>query len=260
MTSNSSKTVRLIVLAILIAAVSFGAGVVGVVEYLSLPAEHTWTGKSFPPAKWVATSLKNGFENMIYNRHLWEDETWLGVPVLKYPNDLIVYQEIIYEIKPDVILDIGTYKGGSALYFATILDLIGKPSSRVISVDIMRFGPLPKNPRITYLLGSSISEAILQQIKASIRPGETVMAFLDSDHHKDHVLNEIRAYSQIVTKGSYLVVEDSNINGHPVRASWGPGPMEAIHEFLKDNPGFQIDKSREKFLLTVAPDGFLRKL
>jgi cephalosporin hydroxylase len=86
------------------------------------------------------------------------------------------------------------------------------------------------------------------------------MVFLDSDHHKQHVLNELHAYSQIVTMGSYLVVEDSNINGHPVSPGWGPGPMEAIHEFLGKKSGFQIDKSREKFLLTVAPDGFLRKL
>ncbi len=260
MNDKEKKALRLTISALVIAIVSFGAGAVGVLEYLSLPSEHMWTGHAFPPAKFVGTSLKNGFENMVYNRNLWEDETWLGVPVLKYPSDLLVYEELIYELKPDVILDIGTFRGGSALYYASILDLIGKPSGRVISVDIMRFPPLPQHPRITYLLGSSTSEAILKQIKESIRPGERVMAFLDSDHRKEHVLNEIRAYSQIVTKGSYLIVEDSNVNGHPVLQSFGPGPMEAIHEFLKENSGFQIDKSREKFLLTVAPDGFLRKL
>jgi len=244
----------------MIAAASFAVGAVGMLKYLSLPSERAWTGQTFPPARLVSTSLKNGFENMLYNRHLWEQETWLGVQVLKYPTDLLVYQEMIYEVKPDVILDIGTYKGGSALYFATLLELIGNPAGRVISVDVTHIAPPPKHPRITYLLGSSTSEEILKQIRDSIKQGEKVMVFLDSDHHKQHVLNEIRAYSQIVTKGSYLIVEDSNINGHPVYPGWGPGPMEAIHEFVGGNSGFQIDKSREKFLLTVAPDGFLRKL
>jgi cephalosporin hydroxylase len=257
---NNNKAVRLIIAALLIAAVSFAAGAFGVLEYLSLPSERVWMGYTFPPSRLVGTSLKNGFENMLYNRHLWEQETWLGVQVLKYPTDLLVYEEMIYEVQPDVILDIGTYKGGSALYFATLLELIGNPSGRVISVDITRVATLPKHPRITYLLGSSTSEEIFKQIRDSIKPSEKVMVFLDSDHHKQHVLNEIRAYSQIVTKGSYLIVEDSNINGHPVYAGYGPGPMEAIHEFLGENSGFQIDKSREKFLLTVAPDGFLRKL
>jgi len=260
MNSAYKKILRLVIPALMIAIVSFGVGAAAMLQYLSLPTEHTWTENRFAPARLVATSLKNGFENMVYNRHLWEDVTWLGVPVLKYPSDLFVYEEMIYELKPDVILDIGTYKGGSALWFATLFDLMRSSSGRVISVDIDRFpGGVPTHPRIMYLLGSSTSEEILKQVRDSIRPGEKVMAFLDSDHHKDHVLNELHAYSPIVTNGSYLVVEDSNINGHPVLASWGPGPMEAIHEFLNENSEFQIDKSRQKFLLTVAPDGFLQK-
>src|SRR5215831_18346629 len=186
--NNNNKAVRLIIAALLIAAVSFAVGAVSVLEYLSLPSERAWTGQTFPPARLVSTSLKNGFENMLYNRHLWEQETWLGVQVLKYPTDLLVYQEMIYELKPDVILDIGTYKGGSALWFATLFDLMRSSSGRVISVDIERYrGGVPTHPRIMYLLGSSTSEEILKQVRDSIRPGEKVMAFLDSDHHKDHV-------------------------------------------------------------------------
>jgi cephalosporin hydroxylase len=258
MSDNRQKSV-LIISALLIAIASFSIGAVSVLKYLSLPSTFTWTGKRFFAGKLVANGLINGFQNLAYNRRLWDQVNWRGVPILKYPTDLIIYEEMIYELKPNVILDIGTYKGGSALYFATMFDLMGIDTGRVISVDIRHSMALPEHPRITYLLGSSTSDAILKRIKELIRPGEKVMVFLDSDHTQQHVLNELRIYSQIVTKGSYLVVEDSNINGHPVLAEYGPGPMEAIHAFLSENSGFQIDKSREKFLLTVAPDGFLRK-
>lgn len=256
---NQSRSIRLAVSALLIALAGFGAGAVSVLEYLSLPSTFAWTGSRFP-AKLVSSALVNGFQNLAYNRRLWEQVNWRGVPILKYPTDLFVYEEMIYELKPDVILDIGTYKGGSALYFATMFDLMGIDAGRVISVDIESRTGLPEHTRITYLVGSSTSDAILGQIKELVRPNQRVMAFLDSDHRKQHVLNELRAYSGIVTKGSYLIVEDSNINGHPVFADYGPGPMEAIHEFLTESTEFQIDRSREKFLLTVAPDGFLRKL
>jgi cephalosporin hydroxylase len=260
MSFNRKASIRLVISALLLAVASFGAGAVSMLKYLSLPSSFAWTGDTFPPARLVASGVINGFENLAYNRRLWEQVSWRGVPVLKYPTDLFVYQEMIYELKPDVILDIGTYKGGSALFFATMFDLMGIDSGRVISVDIEDRQALPKHPRITYLVGSSVSDPILNQIKERLRPGQRVMVVLDSDHTKQHVLNELRAYSQMVTNGSYLIVEDSNINGHPVLADFGPGPMEAIHDFLIENTEFQIDKSREKFLLTVSPDGFLRKM
>lgn len=252
--------IRLMIPAALIAVVAFSAGAFGMVKYLSLPSEFTWTGKTFFPGKLVGDALMHGFHNLFYNRRLWAQGRWLGVPLHQYPTDLMVYQEMIYELKPDVILDIGTFLGGSALYYASILDLLGPSSRRVISVDIQHSGALREHPRITYLLGSSTSEAILKQIRGSIRPDDKVLVFLDSDHRMQHVLNELRAYSQIVTKGSYIVVEDSNINGHPVAVKYGPGPMEAIRAFFRENSGFKADKSREKYLLTVAPDGFLLKL
>jgi len=260
MSGQRHNWIRLIIPTVLIAIVAFSAGALVVVKYLSLPSDFTWTGKTFFPGKLVGDALINGFHNLFYNRRLFAQGKWLGVRLLKYPTDLLVYQEMIYELKPDVILDIGTFLGGSALYYASMLDLMGPSSRRVISVDIQHSAALPEHPRITYLLGSSTSKAILEQIKGLIRPGDKVLVFLDSDHNMQHVLNELRAYGQIVTKGSYIVVEDSNINGHPVAARHGPGPMEAIHAFLKEDSGFKVDKSREKYLLTVAPDGFLLKL
>jgi len=260
MSSNQQKSIRLIILALLIAMASFGVGAVSVLKYLSWPSSLTGINNRFFSTQLVAGAVINGYQSLVYDRVVWNHLKWLGVPILKYPEDLFVYQEMIYQLKPNVILDIGTFNGGSALYYATLFDLMKIDSGRVISVDIERKEGLPNHPRITYLLGSSTSDAILKQIKELIRPGEKVMAFLDSDHTAQNVLKELRAYSQIVTKGSYLVVEDSNINGHPVHSEFGPGPMEAIHEFLNENTEFQIDKSREKFLLTVAPDGFLLKL
>lgn len=260
MTDKRRRSFRLVVAALLIAYVSFIAGVFGTLHYLSTPTERSWAGERTVAGKMVSKALINGFHNIWYNGQVWKDTRWLGTPLLNYPTDLIVYQEVIFDVKPDVVLDIGTYRGGSAFFFATILDLVGNSSARVISVDIEQFGELPRHPRIKYLLGSSTSEAILKQIKELIRPHDKVLVFLDSDHHMQHVLNELRAYSQIVTKGSYIVVEDSNINGHPVYPGFGPGPMEAIHAFLEQNSGFKPDKSREKYLLTVGPDGFLLKL
>lgn len=257
---QTGRSVRLAVLALLLVVVSFSAGVLGTLKYLSLPTNHTWTGQKLFVGKMIGDALANGFHNIWYNRGVWRQARWLGTPILQYPTDLLVYQEVIYDVKPDVILDIGTYKGASALYYANILDLMGYAPGRVISVDIELRPGLPQHPRISYLQGSSTSEDILKRIRALIRPDQKVLIFLDSDHSMSHVLSELRAYSPIVTRGSYIVVEDSNINGHPVHSGFGPGPMEAIHAFFKENSGFEVDRSRERYLLSVAPEGFLKKL
>jgi cephalosporin hydroxylase len=188
----------------------------------------------------------------------WQNTSWLGVQVDKVPLDLWVYQEIISETNPDVLIEAGTYKGGSALFFASVFDAL--KHGRVLSIDIVAYPNRPQHPRITYLLGSSTSEAIFQKIKGSIRPGETVMVSLDSDHHKAHVLEELKLYSSLVTIGNYLVVEDTDINGHPVYPTFGPGPMEAVMEFLKTNSNFEQDRSREKFGFTAYPGGWLKRV
>lgn len=184
--------------------------------------------------------------------------SWLGVPIQKGPLDTWVYQEIIYETKPDVLVEAGTADGGSAFFFASIFDLLKR--GRVLTIDIADQPGRPQNGRITYLLGSSTSDAIFQQVKNSIRPGEKVMVSLDSDHHKDHVLKEMKLYSSLVTPGNYLVVEDTDINGHPVLPRWGPGPMEAVEEFLKNSSDFIQDRSREKYGFTQFPGGWLKRV
>ena len=191
-------------------------------------------------------------------RETWMNTHWLGVQTLQMPLDMWIFQEIIHEVRPDVLIEAGTFDGGSALYFASMFDLIGR--GRVITVDIKRRPKLPDHPRITYLTGSSVSDEILAQIRGMIQPGERVMVTLDSDHRKEHVLQELRRYGPLVTQGSYLVVADTNVNGHPVDPDFGPGPMEAVEEFLAENSGFEADPSREKFEFTFNPGGYLKRV
>ncbi len=188
----------------------------------------------------------------------WDNTRWLGVPVQKNPFDLWVYQEIIMETHPDVLIEAGTFKGGSAYFFASIFDFLGQ--GRVYTIDIQEQPNRPQHRRINYLLGSSTSEAVVQKIKNAIRPGEGVMVSLDSDHSKAHVLNELKIYSDMVTLGNYLVVEDTNVNGHPVLPSFGPGPWEAVQEFQKADTRFVVDESRERFGMTFYPRGWLKRV
>ncbi|MBI3987408.1 MAG: class I SAM-dependent methyltransferase [Lentisphaerae bacterium] len=203
--------------------------------------------------------IKEHFHILYYHSPTYQSTTtWLGAITQKCPLDLWIYQEILHECRPDVIVECGTYGGGSALYMAGVCDALKR--GRIVSIDIQLFvKPWPRHERIRYLIGSTIDATTLEKIKGLIQPGEAVMVILDSDHHKDHVLRELRLYSKLVTNGQYLIVEDTQLNGHPVAEDFGPGPMEALEEFLKENDEFQTDREREKFLLTFNPKGYLRK-
>ena len=199
------------------------------------------------------------FHKLYYDSWVWAtNTTWLGVTIFKNPLDLMLYQETIYEIQPDLIIETGTWNGGSALFFASMMDLIGK--GHIVSVDIGAQPNLPDHPRITYLSGNSIQEEMIDQVKTMIPPNGTVMVILDSDHSMAHVLAEMNVYSELVTTGSYLVVEDTAINGHPIVPEFGPGPMEAVDAFLQENDRFVVDESKHKFFVTDHPRGFLRKI
>lgn len=186
----------------------------------------------------------------------WMDTHFLGSPVLKCPLDLWVYQEIIVEGKPDLIIETGTFCGGSALFMATVCDALG--NGRVMSVDIDTERPRPAHPRIRYLYGSSTAPAVVDEMTKACADAARVMVILDSGHGRDHVYDELQAYAPLVTSGQYLIVEDTNINGHPVRPDFGPGPTEALVDFLKTTSDFEIDRTKEKFLMTQNPGGYLR--
>ena len=188
----------------------------------------------------------------------WNNTRWMGRRTMRCPLDLWVYQEILYEIKPDIVIETGTNEGGGAHFLASIMDVIGK--GKVIGVDIEELDNRADHERITYIQGSSISNEIVRKVSEMIEPDHAVLVILDSDHNMPHVLEEMKIYSEFVTKGSYMIVEDSNINGHPIMPKWGPGPFEAIQKFLQENNFFEIDRSQEKFYLSFNPNGYLRKI
>lgn len=186
----------------------------------------------------------------------WMNTWWMGNRTYKSPLDLWVYQEIVFEKKPDIIIETGTAFGGSALYLANIMDIIGH--GELISIDTEK-NDVPNHDRITYLNGSSVDNSILEIINKSIIK-KKVMVILDSDHSKKHVLEELKIYSNIVSTGQFLIVEDTNIGGHPVHKKSGPGPWEAVRDFLEQDSRFQIDRSKEKYLFSFNPKGFLYKV
>jgi cephalosporin hydroxylase len=193
-------------------------------------------------------------------KHTFYKTDWLGVPALKCPMDLWVYQEILFRSRPEVIVETGVKHGGSALYLASVCDLIGE--GRIVSVDITLTNLAPsvrKHPRIELLEGSSTATEIYQTIEARCKNRRT-MVILDSDHTAQHVQEELRLYAPLVTPGCYLICEDTNINGHPVFPSFGPGPYEAVQEFLSANRNWQVDKECEKLLVTFNPSGYLKRV
>lgn len=205
-------------------------------------------------------SLLKALHFKYYHSELYCDTWWNGVKVYKCVFDLWVYQEIINELKPDIIIETGTGKGGSALYMAHIFDTIHK--GFIYTIDIKE-RKVPQHKRIYHMIGSSIDKKITGTLKKwlALTPGRTVMVILDSDHHGEHVREELKIYSEFVTKGQYLIVEDTNLTGHPIgKAGIERGPYEAVEEFLKKDKRFAVDRSREKFGLTFNPQGYLRRI
>jgi cephalosporin hydroxylase len=199
--------------------------------------------------------------HQLYFKHFrstWMDTWWMGTRVFKNPMDLIIYQEIITELKPDLIIETGTCLGGSALYLSHICDLIGH--GHVVTVDVDPPDGKPLHQRLTYLQGSSVSPELVQKVRSLIKPGHKVLVILDSDHKQPHVARELAIYSDLVTPESYLIVEDTNINGHPVDQKYGPGPYEAVEDFLKTDKRYIVDSKKEKFLFTFNPRGYLKRI
>jgi cephalosporin hydroxylase len=203
-------------------------------------------------------SITEQFHEQYYESGVWRNTYWLGVETFKCPLDLWVYQEILFELRPRYVVETGTAAGGSALFLASLCDLLG--GGEVLTVDIEERADRPAHPRIKYLRGSSVDEQLVSKIKDAVEGAGPVMVILDSDHGREHVLAELRAYGELVTEGSYLIVEDTNVNGHPVFQLHGPGPMEAVEQFLRETDRFAADREREKFFITFNPKGYLRKL
>lgn len=219
-----------------------------------------------PPLTEEMAETVTAFHRLYYGR--WKGETgpvaskWRGVLALKCPLDLWMYQEIIQARRPDLIVETGTLRGGSALFLADMCALQGH--GRVVSIDVTndRAG-LPRHDRLGYLAGSSIDPAIVAQVFATARAagGEAaeVLVILDSLHTTPHVHAEMTAYAPLIRPGGYLIVEDTNVNGHPVLPEFGPGPAEAVALFLARHEDFERDPGCERFLMTLNPGGYLRR-
>lgn len=196
---------------------------------------------------------------------------WMGRPIIQFPQDMVALQEIIWETKPDLIIETGIAHGGSLIFHASLLELIGGPGTVVgIDIDIRPHNrvEIEKHPmfrRIKMLQGSSIDPSIVSQIKALAAGAQRVMVILDSNHSHEHVLGELQQYAPLVTVGNYLAVLDTVVEDMDQslmgQRPWGRGnsPKTAVHEYLKTTDRFEIDRHIDnKLMVSVAPDGYLR--
>jgi cephalosporin hydroxylase len=197
--------------------------------------------------------------------------TWLGRPIIQFPQDIVALQEIIWRVRPDLIVETGIAHGGSLIFSASMLELLGGDGQALgIEIELrpQNRAEIEKHPlfkRIKIIDGSSIDESVADQVRRAAAGKRQVLVILDSNHTHDHVREELRLYSPLVTKGSYLVVFDTVVEDMPddffPNRPWGRGnnPKTAVREFLKTNDRFEIDKDIDgKLLMTVAPDGYLR--
>ena len=214
--------------------------------------------------------------------------TWLGRPAIQFPNDPWALQEIIWSVKPDLIIETGIAHGGSIIFSASMLALldiadaienkeimdpeVSKRKVVAIDIDIREHNRKaiqnhPLASRIQLIEGSSISQEVIKQVNEEAKNFKKVLVCLDSNHTHEHVLAELNAYASLVSLGSYCIVYDTLVEDMPAELSgnrpWGPGnnPKTAVHEFLRFNKEFQIDASiHSKLLITVAPDGYLKRI
>ena len=204
--------------------------------------------------------------------------SWLGRPIIQYPQDIVAMQELIWTVKPDLIIETGIAHGGSLVFSASMLELNsacgGPKDAEVLGVDIdirphnrKAIEEHPMFKRITMIQGSSVAPEIVAKVYAKAKGKQNVLVILDSNHTHEHVLAELTAYAPLASIGSYCVVFDTIVEDMPADAypdrPWGPGnnPKTAVWEYLKTHPEFEIEKSiHDKLLITVAPDGYLKRV
>jgi cephalosporin hydroxylase len=211
--------------------------------------------------------------NVAADAHDWSYQwNWLGLPVIQMPSDIVVLQEVIWEARPQLVIETGIARGGSLVLYASILELLGEGEVLGIDVDIRphnreAIGSHPLAHRIRMVEGSSLDPAVLAEARQSAEAVERVMVVLDSDHTHEHVLAELRAYAPLVTVGQFLVVADTFVEDIPAqehrRRAWGPGnnPGTALQEWLAEVDAFEPDAfANAKLLLSASPGGYLRRV
>jgi|TARA_B110000003_G_scaffold148864_1_gene149901 cephalosporin hydroxylase len=211
---------------------------------------------------------------------------WLGRPIIQYPQDIVAMQEIIWRVKPDLIIEVGIAHGGSLIFSASLLAMIDvsekidenyepkKSNRKVLGVDIdirshnkIAIESHPMSNWIEMIEGSSISSDVVGQVRNIAEKYNNILVCLDSNHTHEHVLEELRAYADLTSVGSYCVVFDTMIEDVPAEVfpdrPWGPGdnPKTAVHEYLKEDSNFAIDNTiHEKLLISAAPEGYLKRI
>lgn len=219
-------------------------------------------------------STASAFMNASISSRYSYNFTWMGRPIIQYPQDMIAMQEIIWDIKPDLIIETGIAHGGSLIFYASMLELIGKGEIVGIDIDIRdhnrkEIESHPMFKRIKMIQGSSIDPAIVAEVKKHTEGKKTILVTLDSNHTHDHVLAELNMYSPFVTLNSYMVVYDTiveklpedHLPGHVRPWGIGDNPWTALNSFIGENPQFEIDYAiNNKLLISVAPDGYLKRI
>ncbi len=208
------------------------------------------------------------FHQLYWHSETWKWTFWQGVPTLKCPLDLWIYQELLWLVRPQLVIELGTWAGGSATFIADMMDVYGAdPSCRVVTVDILddeQFRPhvaeypslapfpvriRPPHKRVKYITGNSVDPAVVRRVRASARGRQPVVVIADSDHSAEHAYQELVLYHSLVGPGSWFVMEDTD----------GEGPRQAVEQFLAEQPEFFADTQCEKFHMTFNPGGYLRR-
>jgi len=219
---------------------------------------------------------EEGFQvlSQLWTRSNWHNRlsyevTWLGIPIIQLPEDMVIMQELIWKVRPDVVVEAGVAHGGALVLYASILELMGRGRVIGVDVEIRKYNRLaieahPLSHRIELIEGSSLAEETVEAVRSRIRPGERVMVALDSAHNREHVLGELRRYGPLVTPNSYLVVFDAVMRLVADAPSAGAGwdqdnPLEAVREFLDGTDDFEVDRSCERLAVTYCHGGFLRR-
>jgi cephalosporin hydroxylase len=206
----------------------------------------------------IPEDLKVEFVDAFWRSHAWRKTTWLGQRVSKPPTDLIAYQEVIARVRPEWVIETGTGNGGRALFLASICELVGH--GQVLSIDARKNDDRPQHPRITYLTANPVHEAAARQVRDIVGDPPNAMVVLGTRGSRGRMVAEFNLYSGLVPLGSYVVMEETIVNGHPVWPSFGAGPAEAVKNVINTRGDFAPDPDMERSGLTFNPHGFLKRV